>query len=322
VVGLGRIGSLLEDDRLREKPCTHTGAIMQNDSCMLVGGCDIRKDRCKLFAERWGCDRVLTDVDEMLEKTGPEIVCIATPPDTHLELVKKAQAYRVPLVICEKPLADNSSDALQIARMHDSGGIKVITNHERRYSRDYIRAKKLTRQEHFGSLLAVSSKIYMGRTRPVFDILLEDGTHLIDILHFLTDEEISVQHAAVYRGKYAESLLIIGGLGAVPACIEVASGRDYVVFEIDMSFTSGRIRIGNGLYEEYSSGKSPFYEGFRSLARGHARRPRITGYFRNMLSDAVRCVRDPDAIPVSSARDGYTAVHAIDTIKGMVAGSE
>ena len=30
IAGLGRIGSILEDDRLREKPCTHAGAIKRN----------------------------------------------------------------------------------------------------------------------------------------------------------------------------------------------------------------------------------------------------------------------------------------------------
>ncbi|GHV88670.1 hypothetical protein AGMMS50267_10300 [Spirochaetia bacterium] len=33
IIGLGRIASLLEDDRLREKPCTHAGAITANPDC-------------------------------------------------------------------------------------------------------------------------------------------------------------------------------------------------------------------------------------------------------------------------------------------------
>lgn len=318
MVGLGRIGSLLEDDRLREKPCTHAGAITENDSCVLVGGCDIREDRCKLFAERWGCE-VYTDVDETLDKTVSDIVCVATPPETHLQIVKKALHHGVLLVICEKPLADNSGQAFEIAEMHRSGLLKIITNHERRYSRDYIRARKMIQQKKFGSLLSISSKIYMGKSRPVFDILLEDGTHLIDTLQFLANVQMKVEHTALHEGKNEESLFINGSLGDIPVFTEIASGRDHVVFEIDMSFASGRIRIGNGLYEEYISETSPFYEGFRSLRRGPVRRPHITGYFRNMLNDAVRCVRDPAGKPVSSAQDGYTAVRLIETVKGMVA---
>ena len=40
VVGLGRIGSLLEDDRLREKPCTHAGAAAANPGLILCAGKD------------------------------------------------------------------------------------------------------------------------------------------------------------------------------------------------------------------------------------------------------------------------------------------
>jgi hypothetical protein len=36
IVGLGRIAGMLEEDSLREKPCTHAGAITANSDCVLV----------------------------------------------------------------------------------------------------------------------------------------------------------------------------------------------------------------------------------------------------------------------------------------------
>ncbi len=36
VIGLGRIASLLDEDTLREKPCTHSGAIAANEDCVLA----------------------------------------------------------------------------------------------------------------------------------------------------------------------------------------------------------------------------------------------------------------------------------------------
>jgi hypothetical protein len=92
-----------------------------------------------------------------------------------------------------------------------------------------------------------------------------------------------------------------------------------VQFEIDLCFASGRIRIGNGLFEEYAGGESPYYERMRSLLKLRARRPAITpattGYFSNMLKDAVLCARDPKREPRSSARDGYLALRFIDAVK-------
>ena len=315
IVGLGRIGSLLEEDRLREKPATHAGAIFHNPDCILVAGCDIREDRRRLFEERWGCKTVYQEVSSMLAETQIDILHIATPPRTHLEIAMSAAGYNVPFVVCEKPLADNSMDALMIAELHTSGMARILVNHERRYSREYLMTKDHIKKRSFGTLLSISARLYMGRNRRVSDILLDDGTHLIDIINFLTDTELKKVRAEPFYKKFQESLQVVGSAGDLPVVLEVASGRDHVVFELDLSFSSGRIRVGNGLYEEYESGPSRFYEGMQSLLKNEATRPFPTGYFSNMLSDAVRCFRDKKREPVSSAVDGYRAVAFIDSIK-------
>jgi hypothetical protein len=101
--------------------------------------------------------------------------------------------------------------------------------------------------------------------------------------------------------------------------IEIGTGRSYVDFELDLSCAEGRIRIGNGLYEEYVSRPSPYYEQMRSLLRTPARRPRRTGYFANMLRDAVRCVREDGHRPRSDVHDGWAAMIFIDKVKGLLA---
>ena len=70
VVGLGRIGSLLEKDSLREKPCTHTGAIIHNPECLLLGGCDILKEPQECFKAQWNCNNVFYSIDELLKFKG------------------------------------------------------------------------------------------------------------------------------------------------------------------------------------------------------------------------------------------------------------
>ena len=155
----------------------------------------------------------------------------------------------------------------------------------------------------------------MGKSRRVNDILLDDGTHLIDIIHFLIDTELEKSNVEKYANKNQQSLYIVANAGDITVVVEVASGRDHVVFELDLSFSEGRIRVGNGLYEEYESGPSPFYEGMRSLLKNDVPRPFPTGYFSNMMVDAVECVRDKSRKPVSSAIDGYKAIAFIDSVK-------
>jgi predicted dehydrogenase len=110
IVGLGRIGSLLENDPMREKPCTHAGAITGNKDCVLVAGADMDEERRRLFRETWKCP-VYADADVMLKEHKPEILCIATHPDSHLFYCELAARREVKVAVCEKPLADSLEKA-------------------------------------------------------------------------------------------------------------------------------------------------------------------------------------------------------------------
>ncbi|WP_461248153.1 Gfo/Idh/MocA family protein [Treponema sp. R6D11] len=180
VIGLGRIASLLEEDALREKPCTHAGAISANEDCVLAAGCDIDEERRNLFAQKWKVP-VYEDAAEMIRVQKPDIVSIATHPDSHYRYCRLAAESGVHVVICEKPLADNIREARKITRLAEKG-IVVITNHERRYSQDYIEAKAVLEEEKLGRLLAVRACLYMGKTTRLVDQLWHDGTHLADAI--------------------------------------------------------------------------------------------------------------------------------------------
>ena len=193
IVGLGRIGSTLEKDKLREKPCTHAGVIFFNKDCVLAGGCDINKDKCDAFSKDWNCSYVFTDLNRMMEEIKPDILHISTPPETHYNIIKRAIPYNPKLIICEKPLAHNLEDAKQILNIYKNNKVKILVNHERRYSKDYINVKNHIEAKTYGELLSISAKVYMGQGSPAKDILLHDGTHLIDTVHFITDKKLKIK---------------------------------------------------------------------------------------------------------------------------------
>ena len=318
VVGLGRIGTLLEEDALREKPCTHAGAIHADPDTLLVGGCDIDEKRCETFSDKWNGVPAFNRVDDLLKEVNPDILSVSTPPESHLSIVEAVLQSSVRIVICEKPLALQSAQALQIACYHEEGIVKIMTNHERRYSKDYLRVRNHIVSGSFGRLLSISSKVYMGEKRPVLEMMLDDGTHLIDALRFLTESELDDIHAELRDGDAAQTLFVRCNGGDVPIYMEFGSGRDHIVFELDLSFSAGRIRIGNGLYEEYKSDVSPFYEHMKSLLPIGTPDPGKTGFFSNMLRDAVACSMDANREPRSTAVDGYRSIQFIDHVKEFV----
>ena len=85
----------------------------------------------------------------MLDETKPDILHIATPPETHLDIVKTAVNTGIKVIVCEKPLAENAMDVSTIRDFHLKGKAKIVVNHERRYSRDYLMAKNHIKKKKF-----------------------------------------------------------------------------------------------------------------------------------------------------------------------------
>ncbi len=126
---LGRIASLLENDKLREKPCTYAGAVYENTECVISGGFDISEKRRNKFSQNWKCP-VFDSMGKMIQSVKPHILFVATPPESHLEIVEKVAKQGIKTIVCEKPLADTLESA------------KILTSHERRYANNYFAVKK------------------------------------------------------------------------------------------------------------------------------------------------------------------------------------
>jgi len=327
IVGLGRIASLLEEDSLREKPCTHAGAITADADCELVAGCDIDEERRQLFAQKWRVP-VYADAAEMLRARKPQLLAIATHPDSHYRYCRLAADSGVRAVICEKPLANNIGEARKIARLAENG-LTIVTNHERRYSEDYIRAKAVLGDGKLGGLLSVRAVLYMGMTKRLIDVLWHDGTHLADAIMFLTG--MTLKHKKCRGAKISANAgtawleaelgmrneeLGIGKIKRqIPAVIEIGAGRDHLVFEMEFSCEKGRLRIGNGVFEVWESAPSPYAEKFRSLRKTDETFSGPTGYFANMVKDAAACAKEPGRQPRSSAADGLRVIEYLNSVK-------
>ncbi|TVR70411.1 MAG: gfo/Idh/MocA family oxidoreductase [Spirochaetaceae bacterium] len=312
VIGLGRIASLLEDDPRREKPCTHAGALASMRECTIAGGMDNDAERRRLFSERWEAP-VFPEAREMIRATRPHMVVVATHPDSHEEYVRLAVEEGVAVAVCEKPLAHTVASARRILGIEDSGRIRIVVNHERRFSRDYQLVREAVMGDRFGSLLGVGATLFFGRTTRHDRMLLHDGTHLVDAIHFLTGDFLTITGRSGPLRANRSSLFLRGTLQrrAVPVQIEVGSGRDYLHLEIELTFVSGRIRIGNGIFDWEKSGESPWYSGYRSLLSMNRTVPHPTDYFTGMMREAIRLLDEEEAVSLSSARDAFAVMRVI-----------
>jgi len=327
VIGTGRIGSSLETDRLREKPSSHAGAIAHNRETRLAAGVDSDPERLSAFGRLWRLpeEALFGDVRTMVERIHPGIVHISADTDSHIPLLLECLALEVPVIVLEKPvgatLAEARSALAAVQAAEKEGTSRVVVNHERRFAADYRRVKTLIDSGEMGELLSVHCRLFMGRTREVSKVLWHDGTHLVDILRFLVGPwEVEATHGNIE--EKIGNFLVVGrtlreSVSGTAITIEISPGRDHLVFELDLSFSKGRIRVGNGVYEEWVSRPSPYYEQFRSL---ELRTPpgkspfKKTGYFAGMMAHAVEVYRDRTVPGKSTFEDGLADLEILDRI--------
>ena len=93
----------------------HLPAYKQLTNCKPVAICDIDFERAKSAAEEFGIEEVYSSVEEMLEKSDIDAVDICTWNNAHKDVLIAA-ANKGKHVMCEKPLAMNLSDALEMEK--------------------------------------------------------------------------------------------------------------------------------------------------------------------------------------------------------------
>src|SRR5688572_17903332 len=123
----------------------------QSEGLDVVAVCSRRAERAEETAQRFGIERTFTDYDEMLQLDGLDAVSIATPPALHHEM-SLAALRAGKHVICEKPFALNTAQALEMRQAAAASGLTAMIAHEFRYASARMRVKELLDEGYIGDL--------------------------------------------------------------------------------------------------------------------------------------------------------------------------
>lgn len=358
LVGCGRIGYSLGLDSKREQPASHTMALNGNARVKLIAGCDSDAQTLCTWHSANPQATIYRDSIQMYSTMKPDIVVVAVNECSHEKESLEAIVARPRLVILEKPVALSVKQALKIKTMANRNGVPVMVNHERRFSEDYILVRQWMKTigplQSVQGILSSGMAVYNPREENSGAYsLIHDGTHLVDIVQFLLEEddaESEKKGSEKYglmkkalslsgkKGDFHRPLLrspIITGLFrdekncvrqvsahySTKKCPDVTlffSGRSrYFGFELDIRGTEGRICVGNGYLKLYRRQESRLYSGFYSLLSEKINRPEKTGYFSNMIQNAVDFL--DKKVPLgSSLQDGIDALMVLEEIKNKI----
>jgi predicted dehydrogenase len=321
LIGCGRIGFLLEDDPLRNKPCTHFGG-MRASGIKPGWACDINPDRLTLFGKRSSIkkENLFTDYHALLADNTIQLVTIASWTPTHAPITITAAESGVKVIICEKPIATDIDDARKMIDACRANGSMLIVNHERRYDPRYNAVKKLIRNGAIGKILSVRGSLPtrgFGNNQNLSlggGPLLHDGTHLIDIISFFCGKYVSVtgrfSRSPGSQGfeDHAWGLMETGE--KIPCFFDVGGPSGYFGFSVEIFGESGKIEIGNGFQRLFKASPSHLYSGFFDLSE--KKFPKTRGNcFSNIYREAKEILNGTLDQTRSSGADGLAALEVI-----------
>jgi myo-inositol 2-dehydrogenase/D-chiro-inositol 1-dehydrogenase len=119
--------------------------------------CARNAERAKAFAANWGYENVETDWRKMVESPEIDLVDIASPNDTHLEIAVAAAAARK-IVMCEKPLGRNAAESEKMVGAVESAGVANMVWYNYRRVPAVMLAKQLIDEGRLGRIFHYRAK--------------------------------------------------------------------------------------------------------------------------------------------------------------------
>ncbi len=326
LIGCGRIGFKLENDPLRNKPCTHYGGV-KAAGLKINYACDYDKERLNEFSiiSKINKENSFTDYNKLFNTIKLDLAIIATWTTTHSEIAIAASNAGVKAIVLEKPIAANLSEASEIINICKKNNTKLIINHERRFDNRYKKVQELLKENTIGEIRSVNGQMLTRGYRGNSNIkegggsLLHDGTHLIDILHFLFGKIKSVsgsfeRYNGRQNGYEDKATAWLKSESDIDIFIEAGGERKYFVFELSISGTLGKIVIGNGYEHLYMATESKFYKGFFDLQEIDFPKYKKNSYFKDLYSHINDVISEKKKNNISTGDDGYSALEIIHTI--------
>jgi predicted dehydrogenase len=128
-----------------------------------------------------------TDMFEVIQNTAIEAVVVATPAETHYELVK-AVLQSGKHVLVEKPLALQSSQAEELVRLAEERELVLMVGHTFLYNAAVQKLKEYITSGAVGQVYYIyAQRLNLGRVRQDLNALWNFAPHDISIIMYLLD---------------------------------------------------------------------------------------------------------------------------------------
>ena len=124
---------------------------------VLKAVCDLDEARAKAFAAKWGYESYETDWRKLIAREDIDLVDITLPNNMHRE-VAIAAAKAGKMILCEKPLARNGTEGLQMVKAIEKAGVPNLVSYNYRRIPAITLAKQLIEEGRLGRIFHYRAK--------------------------------------------------------------------------------------------------------------------------------------------------------------------
>ena len=246
VLGAGRIGNV------------HARTLRDSGRAQVAYVADAMADAANALAAQVGAKT--GSVDDVIAASDVDAILIATPTDTHADLIEKA-ARAGKMILCEKPVSLSVDRIEACLKVVDEAGVPLMIGFHRRYDPNYSALEKRLRAGEIGDIEIVTIICRDPAPPPVSYIERSGGLyrdmmiHDFDMARFLLGEDPITVHAL------GASLVdpAIGRAGDIDTAVvhmQTASGKMCVITNsrratyghdqrIEVHGSRGMLRAGN-----------------------------------------------------------------------------
>jgi predicted dehydrogenase len=186
----------------------HTFNILPETELMAV--CDIDAGRAERMKAEFGAKIAVTDYTKLLARDDIDAVSIATPDFTHTPIILAALGAGKH-VLSEKPLATNVREAEEIAEVASISAGKLMIDFHNRVNPVFAQMRAMVQAGDIGTARHGSARL-SNTTFVPFEMLNWAakssalwflGSHLVDVLRFILNDEVSRVYAVTRAGQLA-----------------------------------------------------------------------------------------------------------------------
>ena len=239
IVGCGKIAGLIDAPTSEAGITTHARAYHDHRSFQIAAATDVSIENLERFRHTWKVPRVYTSLNDMCANEELDVVSVCSPDQFHyqqsVDLMTLTERLR--LLMIEKPVCVNPEQLVHVQALASSSDTSIIVNHTRRFDPAHRELANIIRSGELGQLINGRCDYYGG--------WLHNGTHVLDTLRMLLEEEPDIVSAEVVRCNRPgdEDLHVNLSIGGAVISVEPFNERYYQLFQLELRFEQGVVRL-------------------------------------------------------------------------------